>query len=268
MNALPIDSHLPARASWAPLQAVLRFTLVDVLRSRFPLMLAAVLAAGWGTAMFAAQLAITERQAVAGAIVAPLIRTLAAVMLATLVASATSREVAERTHLIALSAPISRLQWVAAKFAAHGLLAWGTAIVCGASMLLVGDRTAVAAWTLSLGIELTLVAAIAVTAALALTQTASAVLATLTVYLASRSIGVILLLNERMPIADNDTAGAVTGWVLEGLGLMLPRLDLFTRTDWLAGGAVQGLGAIVLQGVVYIGLLLAVAAFDLGRDDA
>lgn len=268
MTALPLDMPSLSAAAWRPLAAVLRFTLLDLLRSRFPLMLAAVLAAGWGAAMFGAQLAITERQAVATALVAPLVRTLAAVMLATLVAAATAREVSERTHLIALAAPVSRLQWVAAKFAAHGLLAACSALACGLSMLAVAPAPAVAAWTLSLAIELMLVVALAVTAALALGQTATAVLATLMVYLASRTIGVILLLNDRMPLADSDAAGTVTGWVLETLGLLLPRLDLFTRSDWLAGGRIDGLGAIALQGVIYLGLLLAVAAFDLARDDA
>lgn len=268
MTSLPIDSRPLAGAAWRPLAAVLRFTLLDALRSRFPLMLAAVLAAAWGAAMFGAQLAITERQAVAVSLVAPLVRTLAAVMMATLVAAAVTREVTERTHLIALAAPVSRLQWVAAKFCAQAVLAWSTALVCGASMLAIGGAPGVAAWTFSLGVELTLVAALAVTAALALGQIATAVLATLAVYLASRTIGVMLLLNARMPLADSDAASTVSGWVLETLGLLLPRLDLFTRTDWLAGGRIDGLGTVALQGAIYLGLLLAVAAFDLARDDA
>jgi ABC-type transport system involved in multi-copper enzyme maturation permease subunit len=270
MNSCSATSTPPAPRgpAWSALAAVLRFTLIDVLRSRFAWLLAAVLATGWGIALFGAQLALTERQAISVALVAPLLRTLAAAMLTTLVAAATVREVADRTHLIALAAPVSRAQWLTAKFAAHALLAWAVALVCGLSMGLVAPLPAVLAWTLSLGLELMLSAALAMTAALALAQTATAVLATFAVYVASRCIGVIVLLNARMPLADSQTAGRITGGLLEALGLVLPRLDLFTRTDWLAGGPITGLGAVLLQAVLYTALLLAVATFDLARDDA
>jgi hypothetical protein len=45
---------------------------------------------------------------------------------------------------------------------------------------------------------------------------------------------------------------------------LLPRLDRFADTAWLAGGAVR-FGPDILQAVIYLGLLGAVANIELRR---
>jgi hypothetical protein len=53
---------------------------------------------------------------------------------------------------------------------------------------------------------------------------------------------------------------------LDLVAVLLPDLDVFTQTGWLVyGGGMQDLVPIVMQTVIYVGLLSAAALFDLYR---
>ena len=79
--------------------------------------------------------------------------------------------------------------------------------------------------------------------------------------------GVILLLNSRGPLADQPAAGGIVDIALQGLAALLPRLDLFARTDWLLGQPVEQFGAQCLQALIYCLLMHVVAVFDFRRKD-
>jgi len=55
--------------------------------------------------------------------------------------------------------------------------------------------------------------------------------------------------------------------VIHGVAAILPRLDLFARTDWLVHGldGAAGLWLPAVQTAVYVPLLVVVAALDLRR---
>ena len=54
--------------------------------------------------------------------------------------------------------------------------------------------------------------------------------------------------------------------LLSLLGLVLPRLDLFTQTEWLISGVdAAAMGALAGQVALYLGLLPAVGLWDLHR---
>jgi hypothetical protein len=54
---------------------------------------------------------------------------------------------------------------------------------------------------------------------------------------------------------------------IDGLALLLPHLDQFTRSDWLVyhNGSGADLAAIAAQTAIYVALLAAAALFDLHR---
>jgi hypothetical protein len=58
-------------------------------------------------------------------------------------------------------------------------------------------------------------------------------------------------------------------WVIRAIALVLPRLDLMTRSDWLvaAAPAPAALAGVVGQAVAYAVLLIAAAQFDLHRQN-
>lgn len=255
----------------APLVAVARYTVVDLMRSRWRPMIAAMLAIGVAISLFAGQLALTERDAVVVSLAAPVLRILCVLLVMALVIAALVREIGDRTHLMALAAPIARGGWIAAKLAGFTTISAMTAAASGAVLWLLappGAGPAAAAWTVSLAMELAICAAIAMTVALALRQVPVALLAAAGVYVAARLIGVIQRINAHSPAGEGTAAGDAMALPLGVLGALLPRLDLFARTDWLTGAPVDGFWAMPLQAALYLVLMATVAAFDYRKRDA
>ena len=55
--------------------------------------------------------------------------------------------------------------------------------------------------------------------------------------------------------------------MLDGIALLLPHLDSFTRTEWLLyqTGTAAALAAIGVQTALFVSLVVAAALFDLYR---
>lgn len=259
----------PANAC-GPVMTIVRFTVLDAMRGRWLWMIAAVSAIGTAAAVFAGELALTERAAVMTVALAPLVRLAAVLMVAAIVVAATVREVAERSMLLALAAPLSRSHWVAGKAIGFMTLAALTGLACALPVCLsvpAEIRVAASAWTGSLMLELMLVAGFALMSASAFKQVPAAVLATLAFYCLSRLIGTIALLSERSPLGEHRVLEGAGSAMVQALSAVLPRLDLFTQTEWLLGGAPPALAAVALQTALYCALQFIVTAIDLrGKD--
>ena len=54
---------------------------------------------------------------------------------------------------------------------------------------------------------------------------------------------------------------------MKGLSMIMPRLDLFTQSDWLVYGLIRlnELEYVLVQAVIYIPLLFAAAIIDFKR---
>ncbi|NDE74331.1 MAG: ABC transporter permease, partial [Betaproteobacteria bacterium] len=67
--------------------------------------------------------------------------------------------------------------------------------------------------------------------------------------------------------APDGPSQQVINAVMQGVGYVLPRLDDFTRTDWLVyhSGSWATLGPLAAQTLIYLALLTAAALFDLYR---
>lgn len=256
--------------------ATLRFSLLDLVRSRWLPLVVALLAIAAGAGIFAGQLGLIEQQRIALAFTAPLARLLAVALVTVLVVAAIAREADEGSRQLALSVALSRPAWVGARWLGFSLMATVTALACAVPLALlapVGHGPAIVAWTATLALELCVVASLALTVALAIGQVAVATLATLAVYAAARLIGVILLLNARGPMTGDGGPAAWFDVPLQVLGALLPRLDLFAQTAWLLDHEVPALVAPITriafpamaQAGLYCALLLAAAIFDFSR---
>jgi ABC-type transport system involved in multi-copper enzyme maturation permease subunit len=253
-----------------PLVSIVRFTLLDALRSRWLWLVGAVLAAGATAALFTGELALTERASVATVAAAPLLRVAAVLLIGVIVVAASVREVAEHSLLLALSAPLSRSNWVAGKTIGFVLLAWITALVCGLPVWLfapAAGKLGALAWTGSLAMELSLVAGIALMTASALKQVPAAILATVAFYSLARLIGTILLLSERAPLGESAAIEGSSSALVQIIAAIMPRLDLFTQTDWLLGGPAGELGIVAAQTAVYCALVFTVTVIDIRSGD-
>jgi ABC-type transport system involved in multi-copper enzyme maturation permease subunit len=268
---LPLPRRSPTRFTAGPIATVARFTVIEALRSRWGLSTLAIVAIAFAAAVFAGQLALTEQAAVAMAAAAPAVRGMAVALITAFTAHSVVREFADGSALQAFAAPLARSHWVVGKFAGAGLLAAATGLACGlpAAVFATGaSPLAVLAWTATLALELVTMAAIALAIAAALRQLPATLLACGGVYLLARVIGAVMLLNERAPIADSERAGQWTSWSLAALAAVLPRFDLYARTDWLLGSAAPAPAPALWQTALYVAIALTVAARDLGRRDA
>lgn len=246
-------------------RTVARDTVVEAVRGRW-LWMSAVAALAIGViAAFAQALALSAQHDVAIAFAAPLARVAAVLIVALGAIASVSREQSERTLLLALAAPMSRSAWLAGKALGFLAIAALTALILALPVALCLPAPMPAlAWTASLFLELALVASVSLAIGIVLVQVPPAVCAVAAFYVLARDLHVVLLLAQR---AENYSELGSAGPVVQFIAAIVPRLDLFTRTDWLLG-AVPTLSAYAMvgaQALVYFLLAGSVAVLDLRR---
>ena len=244
-------------------------TLLEARRNRLLWLALAVAAAGIMLAQFLAQVAITETQAIRLTVMAASYRLAAAFVVASFVVASVQREFADKGVELTLSQPVARASFVFGKLAGFALYALGLAFVFSLTLVIgPGAEPARAAlWGASLAAELTLVAAMAGFFAFSLSNNTGAMAAVLALYLLGRSIAAMQVI-ATSPYAGE--LGMLHAWVNRGadlIALLLPRLDLFTRAEWLTGplpGAAE-LGAVFGQAALYTALLTGATLIDFYR---
>lgn len=219
------------------------------------LVVAALVAAGLG------QVAVAEGRQLALAATASVARLLLAVGLAGVVLFGLRRMLDSGEMALLLSRPLGRLRLLLEVWAAYATLALLALPFVAGALWLVGppDPLGLVVWLASFGLELALLAAAAMLFGTSLRSPAAALLAFLAFYALSRSLWALLALAA----AD----GGLAGLLLTALSLLLPRLDMFARGDWLVHGIVLDRNILFAfaQWLAYVPLLLAAAAFDFSR---
>ena len=185
-----------------------------------------------------------------------------------------------------LSRPISRLSFLASHALAFSLLAF---LIAGVITLVVGvigrpDMAGLLVWGGSLAAEFAMMTVAALFFSMVLSSAAGSALATLGLYALSRMTGTLLGVLAQAP---ENWFYAVIGSMMKLISMVTPRLDMMGQTTWLVYG-VQGsagfrfmphasayarwmsmhlgvTGFIVMQGIVFVALLLAAAAYDFTR---
>ncbi len=57
-------------------------------------------------------------------------------------------------------------------------------------------------------------------------------------------------------------------YLIDAIAFILPELNTFTQAEWLVYGAdTNSIGPVILQTIIYLGLLIAAGLFDLYRKD-
>jgi len=245
---------------------VARYVLTEARRSALPWLAAASVVAALGLAGFLSRVAITEATALQASVCAALLRACAVFLVAAHVAASVVREANDKGLELALALPISRPAWYLGKllgFAATGAL---IAALFALPLLAWSKSGDLAAWWLALAAEAAVVAAAALFFASALGQTVAAIAATLGLYLLARSMAAIQTI-AGSPLADDSAAGQAARWLVDGLALLLPRLDAIARGDWLLYGAPPAAEfGLALAGLaIYFALLAAAGMFDFSR---
>jgi ABC-type transport system involved in multi-copper enzyme maturation permease subunit len=249
-----------------PALVVARYTLLEARRSGLPWLALGTLLAALALALFLSQVALTEGARMQAAIAAALLRAAAALLIAAHVVTSISREANDKGLEFALAFPLSRPAYYLGKLAGFGLAGLALAILFALPMLAWSDAAGVAAWCLSLALENLLMAAAALFFAMALAQPAPAIAASVGLYLLARTISAIQAIAAG-PQSEESTLASAARWAVDGVALLLPRLELATQSSWLLYGAPGGAELAHILGVllVYVVLLAAAGLFDLSR---
>ncbi len=249
------------------LRPLLGYLLRVALGERLLAILLATLAASAALAVFLGSTALVEQREFAAVLAANAARLVVVLALVLFTCCHVRRAFEAGAVDLLLSRPISRRDFVLAHVLMLILGAGLMAVLAGLAVGAIARAgwAAAAWWTLSLFVEGAIVAVAALFFALALASAVTSALACLGLYALGRMIGLL------GGIAAADDRTGPIAWTLDHLvallALILPRLDLLSRSAWLVhgiGDPVQ-LGPALLQGGLYVVLLGAAASFDFGR---
>jgi ABC-type transport system involved in multi-copper enzyme maturation permease subunit len=253
--------------SLTPILIITRYTALEAVRTRYIWLVLALVAAGATIAAFVGDLAITETIQTQTAITAAILRLAAVVLVALFIITSVHRDFSDKSVELMLSLPLPRSGYYLGKLGGYILVTVLTAVPLSSLLIYMAPGAASLAWGLSLQLELVLVCAISLLFAFAFSQVTAAVCATLLFYLLGRSIAAIQLMAHG-PLADHSQLSQrLMSRVVDALSYLLPDLDAFSRSSWLlyGGDSSSLLTPVIVQTVLYVVLVSAIALFDLSR---
>ncbi|RZT10810.1 hypothetical protein SAMN05216319_0725 [Duganella sp. CF402] len=249
-----------------PALTIARYTLLEALRNRLLWLLLLIAAGAVGMSGFLNELALTESRQLQAALLGAVLRLAAVFLIATFVVTSMAREANDKGLELLMALPMPRAVYLFGKLAGFGALALLPALCFGALGLFFAPPAQAALWAFSLLCECWIVAAFSVLCMLTLNQVLPALAAAFAFYLLARVIAALQLLGHGAASVQSASQQALnTG--IDGLALLLPHLDQFTRSDWLvyhSGGSGE-LAGIAAQTAIYVALMSAAALFDLHR---
>jgi hypothetical protein len=241
-----------------------RLTFLEARRTAVGKAAFVAIAIALSLAVFVDQIVLTDQERATVVTYAVLVRLAIVLVLGQAIIANTVRDLNERIIDSFLALPVTRMQYALGKW-----LGWaGVAVACGAAagMPLLGFPATPGrlAWTASFVAEAVVVASLALLLALALGRIVTAMLAFCCMYLFARIGFMLVLLSNNMGASRGSGLDRFDARYVEFAGYLLPRMDRFADTAWLTGSAIR-FGPDILQAVIYIALLGAVAGIELRR---
>ena len=247
---------------------IARVTLLEAARSRMAWLVGAALLASIAIAGFLQQVAVIEARETQVAIIAALLRACAVFFVVLFVVMSVVRETNDKFLELVLSQAMPRSSYLLGKFLGFAAAGAVIAVALSVPVALFAPVARVPAWTLSLFGELLIMAAVSLFCVLTFTHVLTALSTAAGFYLLARSIAALQIIaatSEQNVLL----APRLADWFIQGVALVMPRLDLMTQTGWLIE-ATPGAGAlagVLAQTVIYVVLILGAALFDLYRQE-
>ncbi len=247
--------------------AIARYTLLEALRTRLPLLLAVALVLVTALGFFAAELAVIESQRMRVSFYAAGARLAAVFIVSAQVLGGITREFNDKGIDALLSLDLPRPHYILGKLGGFLAVAAAVAAITCVPLALQVSPLAVIQWGAALVLELAVVAAFALFCAIAFGQFIPAAALVLAFYLLARSLTAIQLISA-YPLSGAGTLSHTVGrWMVDGLALVMPALDRWPQTAWLLDALAPwpSFAGLLAQAVLYVVLLASAAMVDFQR---
>lgn len=252
---------------FAQVLTISKFTIIESMRNRLLWLSLVMMMIGFVLVEFIGDLAITEHQATQLAVLAVFLRLSSVLLIALFVVSSSLRELQDKTLEMILAMSVKRSSYYLGKLLGYIQLAIIIGVAFGLLLTMYAPLHQVLIWTVSLVLELVLVVAFSLVMLFTFKQTPAALTGVFVVYLASRVITSLYLMSQH-PIIAYDSIGQkfIEGFVT-AMTWVLPDLSRFTQTEWLVYGSGEWLQLlpVLIQTMIYLGLLSSIALFDFYR---
>lgn len=246
---------------------IARYTLLEALRTRLPVLVVATLAALLAASFFVEALAITEGARFQAAFYAAGARLACVFIGAMVVLVSVTREFDDKGLDVLLALDLPRSHYVLGKLAGFLGVAVLIALAAAVPLSVSAPLSALLQWMVSLALELAIVVALALFCVITFGQLTPAASFVLAFYLLGRSITAIRLMSAQ-PLSGTDTLShQVIQFVVETLALVIPALDAWTRTAWLVNEPAPWSTVLLLAALsaLYVTLLAGATMFDFYR---
>jgi ABC-type Na+ efflux pump permease subunit len=251
----------------AKILTIAKFTIIESMRNRLLWLSLMVVVISFGLTEFIGDLAITEKRVTQVAVLAAFLRICAVVVVTLFVVTSTLRELQDKTLEMILAMSIPRSSYYLGKLIGFLHLSIIIAIIFSSLLLLYASADQVLIWCVSLFFELVLVVALGLVMLFTFNQLPTALTGVFIFYVASRSATSIYLMSKYPIISHTTISQKFLDGFIEVLTWLLPDLNRYTQTEWLAhnSGRLDVLLPLMGQSVIYLTLLSAIALFDFYR---
>ena len=246
---------------------IARFTLLEAIRTRLPLVVIVVFGLIWAASYFVHQISITESARLQASFFAAAARLASVFMAALYITSSLAREFNEKGLELVLALDLPRSSYLIGKLAGFMAIGMGLACLAALPLLAVVPPQVAAIWGLSLALELTIVCAASLFCIVTFNHILPAVTLVAGFYLLARTIAAMRLMAESSILGALAEARPLLNIGVEALAYLVPSLDRFSATRWIAERSVDTdvLGPILVQSVIYVALLLGATLIDFYR---
>jgi ABC-type transport system involved in multi-copper enzyme maturation permease subunit len=246
---------------------IARYTVLEAVRTRLPLLTLACIALLLAASFFVREIAIAESARFQTAFYAASVR-FAIVFVAALYSVASiAREFQDKGLDVMLALDLPRSHYIVGKLAGFAAIGVVLAIAVALPLVPLAGLPAASAWCVSLAIEVAVVVSFSVFCAVTFNQLMPALSMVMAFYLVARALTAMRLIGANPIAGAKELSHQVMTWLVEGLALIVPALDEWTRTAWLvdAGAAWTALPGIAAHGALFVTVLAAAAVFDMHR---
>ena len=258
--------HPQLTRRYASYTALTILTLLEGLRQRLLLVGVGIVLAGLLLAGFVGSLAVTEAGQIRSAFLGAFLRLAAALLIPLYLLHSQTRESQEKGLELLFSLPLTRTVYFLGKLSGYALLIVILVLLFAGTLLFFAPPAQVALWSGSLFLELWILAVFSFLVQLTIRPLPAAFIIVLFFYLLARTWASLELVSQGA-IMPGGLYGLITHALLQAIAFVLPSLDRFTRSEWLAygsGGWEDGV-FVLFQGGSYLLLLMGIALIDLHR---